>query len=290
MTDKPGHRDGGARRLSGYVHGYGEREVQRLLDQANSVRELIHQDTEFAPGSVVLEVGCGVGAQTVAMASLSPSVRLVSFDKVLASVELAAQRVRSAGLPDVHLLAADLLAPPFERESIDCLFVSYLLEHLADPLGALNTLATLLRPGGEVLVVEGDHGSCYFHPSTPEAIRTWQCLIEVQAQLGGDSRIGRRLRPLLSAAGFIDVEVSPRLVYADQSRPRVQHQFVMQTIVPMVEGVRAQALAGGLMTESEWEKGIRDLKATGSSPEGTFCYTFFKAWARKPPSLQASAF
>ena len=265
-----------------YVHGYTEREAQRLLDQANSVRDLVHHDTEFPFGSVVLEVGCGVGAQTVALSSQSPGVTLVSFDSESQSVAVAAQRVREAGLRDVHLLSCDLFEPPFQAGSFDYLFVSYLLEHLHDPISALAGLSTLLRPGGEVLVVEGDHGSCYFHPSTPEAVRAWSCLIQFQAELGGDSQIGRTLHPLLHAAGFEDVRVSPRMVYADSSRPRVQQQFIMQTIVPMVEGVRDQALADGLMSPSEWEKGISDLKATGSDHDGTFCYTFFKAWARKP--------
>lgn len=264
-----------------YVHGYGEREAQRLLDQAESVRDLIHHDTRFPDASLVLEVGCGVGAQTVEVASRGQGCRLVSFDKAVDSVALAARRVRRAGLPQVHLLAADLFAAPFAPATFDCLFVSYLLEHIPDPVGALRTLARLLRPGGRVLVVEGDHGSCYFHPSTPEAVRAWRCLIEVQAQLGGDSEVGRRLHPLLEAAGFHDVQVSPRMVYADRSRPRVRDGFVLRTIVPMVEGVREAALRMGLMSRSEWEKGIRDLRATGTSPEGTFCYTFFKARGRK---------
>jgi SAM-dependent methyltransferase len=265
-----------------YVHGYGEREAQRLLDQANSVKDLIHHDTLFPPSSVVLEVGCGVGAQTVTVASQSPGTRFICFDKTPESVTLAAQRVGTAGLQDVHLLSCDLFAPPFEPESFDCLFVSYLLEHLPNPVDALASLSTLLRPGGDVLVVEGDHGSCYFHPSTLEAVRVWNCLIDVQAALGGDSQIGRRLYPLLHAAGLEDVRVSPRMVYADSSRPHVQDRFVMQTIVPMVEGVRDRALSEGSVSSTEWDKGIEDLKATGSDPEGTFCYTFFKAWARKP--------
>lgn len=273
-----------------YVHGYGEREAQRLLDQADSVMDLVHRDTEFPSGSMVLEVGCGVGAQTVTIASQSPGARIVSFDKAHNSATLAAQRVRAAGLQDVHVLTCDLFAAPFEPKSFDCIFVSYLLEHLPDPVGALVSLSTLLRPGGEVLVVEGDHGSCYFHPSTPEAVRVWKCLIQVQSELGGDSQIGRRLHPLLNAAGFEDVRVSPRMVYADSSRPRVQDQFVMKTIVPMVEGVRDQALADGLMSSTEWDTGIGDLKSTGSDPEGTFCYTFFKAWGRKPTKPLGSAF
>jgi SAM-dependent methyltransferase len=265
-----------------YVHGYGEREARRLLDQAASVRQLIHHDTEFPPGGRILEVACGVGAQTVGLAERAAGSSLVSFDKEADSVALAATRVRRTGLPGVHLLVGDLFYPPFAPETFDCLFVSYVLEHLSDPRDALAHLATLLRPGGRVLVVEGDHGSCYFHPSTPESVRAWRCLIEVQASLGCDSEIGRRLYPLLRDAGMDDVRVSPRMVYADASRPDIQDMFVLRTIVPMVQGVRDRALARGLMSASEWAKGIADLKATGTRADGTFCYTFFKAWARKP--------
>ena len=264
-----------------YVHGYGEREAQRLMDQAESVWDLIHHDAAFPPNSRILEVACGVGAQTVEMAQQLSDCRFVSFDKIPHSVGLAKVRVRAAGLQRVHLLTADLFEAPFKPESFDVLFVSYLLEHLPDPLAALTSLKALLRPGGDLLVVEGDHGSCYFHPDTPEAIRTWKCLIEVQAGLGCDSEIGRRLYPLLQSAGFEDVRVSPRMVYADQSRPHVQNQFVLQTIVPMVEGVRTEALAKGLMSPAEWEKGVADLRESGLSSKGTFCYTFFKASATK---------
>jgi len=263
------------------VHGYSEREAQRLLDQADSVRKLIHDDTEFRPSSRVLEVGCGVGAQTVAVASRNPSSSFVSFDRAIDSVLLAADSVRGAGVGNVHLICADLFQAPFPTAFFDYVFVSYLLEHLPDPVTALSVLSTLMRPGGRILVVEGDHGSCYFHPRTPEAVRAWDCLIRVQADFGADSEIGRRLYPLLRNAGFEDVEVSPRMVYADASRPGTQDAFVLRTIVPMVEGVREEVLRGGMMTEEEWEKGVSDLRKTGTSESGTFCYTFFKARARK---------
>ena len=60
-----------------YVHGYSERETERLYDQAGSVRDLIHLDTAYPPGSVVLEVGCGVGAQTLTLAQNSPKAKFL---------------------------------------------------------------------------------------------------------------------------------------------------------------------------------------------------------------------
>ena len=63
-----------------YVHGYSERETERLYDQAGSVRHLIHHDLRYSSGSKVLEAGCGVGAQTVTLAQNSPEAQFYSVD------------------------------------------------------------------------------------------------------------------------------------------------------------------------------------------------------------------
>lgn len=265
--------------MARYVHGYTPREAQRLHDQAASVRELLHADTRYAAGELVLEPGCGVGAQTVTLAAGSPQARFISLDLAPESVAAARELVRAEGLTNVEFAVADLYNLPCADAGFDHIFLCYVLEHLPDPEGALAALRRVLRPGGTITAIEGDHGSCYFHPDTPAARAAWQCLIDVQAALGGDSLIGRRLYPLLTGAGFREVRVSPRMVYADASRPALRHGFVGQTITPMVEGVREQALAAGMIDEKTWERGIAELYAIPESDEGTFCYTFFKAVA-----------
>ena len=55
--------------MSGYVHGYEGLESLRLRDQARTLEELLHGDMRYPPGATVLEAGCGVGAQTVALAA-----------------------------------------------------------------------------------------------------------------------------------------------------------------------------------------------------------------------------
>jgi hypothetical protein len=129
-------------------------------------------------------------------------------------------------------------------------------------------------------VIEGDHGSWYCYPESREARRTVECLIEAQAHLGGDSLIGRQLFPLLMKAGFRDIRVSPRMVYADSSRPGLVEGFSKRTFIAMVEGARERSLSLNLIGEEAWEKGIRDMyRATES--DGTFCYTFFKGVGKK---------
>jgi hypothetical protein len=140
----------------------------------------------------------------------------------------------------------------------------------------LTSLKNALKPGGTITVIEGDHGSAYFHPDSPDARRAIRCLVEIQAAIGGNSLIGRRLYPLLKEAGFREVRVSPRMVYVDSSRPDLVEGFTRNTFIAMVEGVREQALEQNLVDESTWEKGIGDLRRT-TGPDGVFCYTFFKA-------------
>ena len=259
----------------GYVHGYHRREETRLMDQATTLTDLLHSDTVYPPGSSVLEAGCGVGAQTVILAKNSPKARITSIDISDESLAAARARVAEAGFTNVMFQRADIFNLPFAPASFDHVFVCFVLEHLPDPVAALKKLKGVLKPGGSMTVIEGDHGSAYFHPDSAAARRAIQCLVDLQAKMGGDSLIGRRLYPLLVSAGFREVRVSPRVVYADSSRPRMVEGFTKNTFTAMVEGVEKEALGAGLVDRETWTKGIRDLYRTAGA-DGTFCYTFFK--------------
>jgi SAM-dependent methyltransferase len=265
---------------SDYVHGYTAREARRLGDQARTLAALLHSDTRYPPRSRVLEAGCGIGAQTVTLARQSPGATIVAVDVSAVSLDAARERARAARLEDVGFARADIYALPFAPATFDHVFVCFVLEHLSRPMEALSRLRSVLRPGGTITVIEGDHGSAYFHPDSPYARRAIQCLVDLQARAGGNSLIGRALYPLLTDAGFRNVEVSPRIVYADASRPGLVEGFTKNTFTAMVEGVRERALAERLIDETAWQKGIEDLHRTADAG-GTFCYTFFKAVATR---------
>jgi ubiquinone/menaquinone biosynthesis C-methylase UbiE len=261
-----------------YVHGYSERERARLFDQANTLTELLHGDTFYPAGSLVLEAGCGVGAQTVILTRNSPEARFTSIDISQASINEAMSLVEREKISNVAFRLADIFSLPFEDESFDHVFVCFTLEHLKNPIEALKCLKAVLKRGGSITVIEGDHGSAYFQPESRAALQTIRCLIDLQAKLDGNSLIGRQLFPLLKSAGFRQVKVFPRMVYVDSSRPEWVEGFTRNTFIAMVEGVKEQALSLNLVDEETWEKGIADLYHT-TTPEGTFCYTFFKGLA-----------
>ncbi len=265
----------------GYIHGYSESEYTRMRDQSKTLAELLHYDTRYAPGAHVLEAGCGIGAQTVILARNNPKTHFTCIDIAPQSIALARQAVANAGFNNVRFQVADILNLPFAPESFDHVFVCFVLEHLSRPMDALLNLKRVLKPGGTITLIEGDHGSTFFYPRSEFAMRTIQCLVELQARMGGNALIGRELYPLLTRAGFRDVTVSPRFVYADPSRPDWVEGFTIKTFIAMIEGVRQQAIEAGIIDIASWDRGISDLWAT-AGPDGVFCYTFFKAIARKP--------
>lgn len=263
-----------------YVHGYSVKENRRLMDQAMTLTQLLHHDTKYPAGALVLEAGCGVGAQTITLVQNSPEAHFVCVDVSPDSLNAAKNRVTSAGFNNATFQQANIFNLPFPENHFDHIFVCFVLEHLKNPLDALLHLNAKLKKGGTITVIEGDHGSTYFYPDSRAALDTIQCLIDLQAQKGGDSLIGRRLFPLVQDAGFNNVTVSPRMVYVDSSRPGYVEGFTKNTFIAMVEGVREEAINSGLIEESHWEKGIQDLSRT-TEKDGTFCYTFFKAIAYK---------
>lgn len=263
-----------------YVHGYDRRANTRLQDQADALVDLLHSDTRYREGSLVLEAGCGVGAQTLTLARNSPQARIVSIDVAEESLAAARAKVEAAGYGNVRFQQADLFALPFERESFDHVFVCFVLEHVARPLEALAKLKEVLKPGGTITVIEGDHGSTYFHPDSEAAHAAIRCQVELQRAAGGNANIGRELYPLLQRAGFAGVHVSPRMVYVDSSRPQLVELFTRRTFTAMIEGVREPAIKAGMMSAEAFDAGIGALYRTAEE-DGVFCYTFFKALGEK---------
>jgi ubiquinone/menaquinone biosynthesis C-methylase UbiE len=142
-----------------YVHGYSEREMQRLCDQSAGLADLLHGDTTYPAGATVLEAGCGVGAQTVILGRRNPETRFTCVDISAESLREAARRASQAGLKNVRFQRADLMRLPFRDDTFDHVFVCFVLEHLPDPAGALRELRRVLRCGGSITAIEGDHGS-----------------------------------------------------------------------------------------------------------------------------------
>ena len=263
-----------------YVHGYHARENERLQDQAGTLVDLLHSDTAYPRGSAVLEAGCGVGAQTVTLAQRSPEARFMSVDISADSIAEARRRTDLAGITNVEFRQADIspcLSTP-SRSTTSLSALSWSTSRVRSR--RWPTSKRLLRPGGTITVVEGDHGSTYFHPDSAAAHAAIQCLVSLQRAAGGNALIGRQVYPLLVKARFDAVRVSPRMVYVDSSRPALVDGFTRKTFTAMIEGVRDSAISAGLIQPERFDAGVRDLYRT-TEADGVSAIRSSRAWARR---------
>ncbi len=259
-----------------YVHGYTDRETQRLQEQSLILEELLHAGTSYPAGSRVLEVGCGVGAQTLILLRRNPGIHLTSTDMSMESVRKAMESVEEAGYSTVEFRHEDIFDHRLGPGSFDHIFVCFVLEHMEQPVKALEHMMTLLRVGGTITLIEGDHSSGRWTPETEASRAAWNGLVTSQQRLGHDPNIGNRLQALMSEAGINRMQVEPREVFADRSDPDLLHGVVNQIIAPMVFSAEKHILDNWLVEPQTWKEGLRDLNNVASSADGTFFYSWFK--------------
>ena len=259
-----------------YVHGYSERETQRLQEQSLILEDLLHGGTSYPEGSRVLEVGCGVGAQTLILLRRNPGIQLTSVDMSSHSLMQARHAAEEEGFTHVSFRHEDILDSSLEAASFDHIFICFVLEHMETPTQALKQMMTFLRTGGTITLIEGDHSSARWYPESEASRAAWNGLVRSQQMLGHDPYIGRRLKEIMTGAGIRRAKVEPRAVDPDQSDPVLLDGVVNQIITPMVFSAQKQVLASNLVDPLIWKDGLRDLSQVSASPDGTFFYSWFK--------------
>jgi ubiquinone/menaquinone biosynthesis C-methylase UbiE len=197
------------RTVTGYVHGYGTPEQERLVEQAEHWRHrLIRDGTQLEPGTRLLEVGCGVGAVLAVLGKEFPSVSLTGVDIEPKQLDYARGHLERAGV-EATLLQADARELPFEDESFDHVWMMWFLEHVADPPAALREARRVLVSGGAITAIEVDYTTVRTEPSTPAMEALFHAMAQGMAAAGWKDA-GARLPGWLREAGFRDVDEGER--------------------------------------------------------------------------------
>jgi ubiquinone/menaquinone biosynthesis C-methylase UbiE len=103
------------------------------------------------PGERVIDVGCGTGPTTRALAeAVGPKGHVLGVD--IAGPLLARAREHLAGYPQVELLQADAQTHPFSADH-DLVFSRFGVMFFSDTAAAFRNLGSALRPGGRLAVV-----------------------------------------------------------------------------------------------------------------------------------------
>jgi ubiquinone/menaquinone biosynthesis C-methylase UbiE len=260
--------------MTSYVHGYGTPEQERLVEQAEHWRHrLIRDGTQLAPGTRLLEVGCGVGAVLAVLGQEFPGVSLFGVDIEPKQLDFARGHLERAGVA-ATLLEADARALPFEDESFDHVWMMWFLEHIADPVAVLREARRVLVPGGVITAIEVDYSTCRAEPSTPAIEALFRAMVQGMAASGW-SDAGTRLPGWLREAGFREIAEGERRFWWQGEDLAVQARYAAD----VMESARDALAQLPGVSEAELRAGLRDLRDLADQPGAGLGWALHKSTA-----------
>jgi SAM-dependent methyltransferase len=266
---------------TGYLHGYRSEEEERLRHQAQFFAPLVHDRLPFSECKRLVEVGCGVGAQSAILLKSFPELRVTGVDVNPSQIE-AARRAFAGDAelgPRSQFVQMDAHALLFEEGAFDGAFLCWVLEHLPDPRRALDEVKRVLAPGAPIVCTEVAIGTMWLEPHGPDMASFWRAYGEHQIALGGDPAIGVKLGDLLATSGFGDIVTEPKLLHMDRRDPAARAALVAYTIDLLMTAAPAMVDAGRV-TPGVVAGMKRDLERVASDEHGVCFYVFVQARAR----------
>jgi ubiquinone/menaquinone biosynthesis C-methylase UbiE len=254
----------------------GEVERYRLMaERARADEADLWELAGIGPGARVADVGCGPGAMLPALSdTVGPAGRVQAVDADPAAVAAARALVAAAGLANVSVAEARADHTGVEPGSVDVVMLRHVLAHNGGAEDAIvGHLATLVRPGGCVYLVDADGTAMRVLPEHADLADLAERYAGFRAARGDDNRAGLRLADRLVRAGLEVVEFRGRYVIGEQPAG----------VRPPGWSAREAMVTAGVATEEDvrrWERAFQELEAAPVRP--TFFAPFFTAVGRRP--------
>ena len=254
-----------------YIHGTAPEEQQRLAGLNRISNRAFVEFLGVLADTHVLEVGSGLGLLAADVASAAPNVHVVGVEQAAAQIAAAAQH------PGVRYVQGDAHDLEFGDGTFDLVYARYLLEHVTDPVNVLREMRRVARPGGRVVACENDVSLLRLDPPCPAFDRVWKAFQQYQRQLGGDSRIGRRLYRLFREAGFSNIELSVQPEVHWHGSPGFEGWI--QNIVGNIESARHGLVDSQLCSQGQIDDSFAELGSLIENGDASSCFVWNRAIA-----------
>jgi len=228
------------------------------------------------PGMAVADFGCGVGATTRMLAEMvGPAGHITGIDVSAAQLEQGRRLCKAEGISNATFVEASATATGLPRDSFDLVYCRFLLLHLVDPAACLREMLAILKPGGVLVVEDGDLTSA---GSAPASSLHW--FADLFGRLGPtrglDYALANRLYHLVKAAGFPE----PAIEIHQPAVARGDDRFLLKW---SVEEAAPAYIAAGLVTDDEMSAILSDMDRDTKNPEILALMPRMSlVWARKP--------
>jgi ubiquinone/menaquinone biosynthesis C-methylase UbiE len=267
--------------VRGYLHGFTDTEQNRLYHQARFMEQRVHEGLPFSRCRNLLEVGCGVGAQTEILLRRFPELSVTGVDASDENLERA--RAFLGSLPMAvgrfELVRGDAAELDYKGATFDGAFLCWILEHVADPARVLSEVRRVLESGAPIAVTEVQNMSFFLDPYSPNVHAYWMAFNDHQIELGGDPFVGAKLGNLLQAVGFRDIETRVVTLHLDNRTPAERAEMIEFWSALLLSGAPG-LLAAGKVSKEVVESMRAELRTVSRDPNAVFYYSFVRASAR----------
>lgn len=264
----------------GYLHGFSIEEQQRLYRQARFLENSVYSRVDFSGQSNLLEVGCGVGAQTEILLERFPHLKIQGIDAAPKQVAQARKHLRRAiASGRAKIDCGDALHLPYSENSYDGAFVCWFLEHVQEPVQILSEIRRTLKPSGIIYCSEVLNATLYLHPYSPATLQYWFAFNDHQWTLKGDPFVGAKLANYLLAAGYQNVSTEVKVEYFDNRMPKKRAEFIEFWTSLLLSGA-PNLIQAGRTTPREVEAMKKELDRLKTDPDAVFFYSWIQAHAQ----------
>jgi SAM-dependent methyltransferase len=251
-----------------YVHGHHESVLRshRWRSAANSAAYLVGR---LSPGIDLLDVGCGPGTITLDLADLVAPGVVTGIDRSAEVVAGAEALRRRRGVGNARFTTGNVYALEWGDASFDVVHAHQVLQHLTDPVAAVEEMRRVLRPGGVLAARDSDYPAFAWAPADPLLDRWRELYLRIAAGHGAHADAGRRLLGWVHAAGLSDVQVSSSTwTFAEPESRRWWGDLWADRVE--LSSFADQALASSLSDREELARIAAAWRRWAEQPDGFF--------------------
>jgi SAM-dependent methyltransferase len=264
-----------------YPLGGSEVEKQRLLVQAKTYEPIANallDQVGIKEGWRAVDIGCGpIGILDLLSPRVGATGKVVGVERESRFVAMAEQEIAKRALQNVTVIEADALNTGLEKGSFDFAHERLVLINVREREAFLAEMASLLRPGGVMVLEDVDNVSWLCQP----AHASWNVLFDTFHSAfhrgGGDGFIGRRLPELMRRAGIRDIKTKINVETLQLGDYRRTH------LVSLIDSIREKIVSAGLLSAEVLEQHRKALLEHLNDPTTTVIEKLLvQCWGRKP--------
>lgn len=180
-------------------------QASKIFDNRSLANDYRHLTQILKPGMNILDVGCGTGAISKDIANIvGENGKVTGIDNTENFILSGQETYRS--VVNLELISVDLFEYNSE-EKYDLIVSARTLQWLSNPKEALIKMKSMLKPDGQISILDYNHTNLNWNPLPPESMQEfYKTFLKWRQDAGMNNEIADDLPNLLEEVGFHSIE------------------------------------------------------------------------------------